>query len=113
MAKTKQTKKFATPKKTTFDTMSVTVLLVMTIFGGLIGYYLGKGSTSPHTVTVKEAGMMMREKGMMMEDAGRLMENRGEKMNDRELLEKGKMMMESGSIMSGKGSSMMGMTEGY
>ncbi len=30
--------------KVKLDMMSVTVLLVMVIFGGIIGYYLGQGS---------------------------------------------------------------------
>jgi hypothetical protein len=36
-------------KKTTkfkLDMMSVTVLLVMTIFGGIVGYFLGQGATA-------------------------------------------------------------------
>jgi hypothetical protein len=36
-------------KKTTkikLDMMSVTVLLVMTIFGGIVGFYLGQGASA-------------------------------------------------------------------
>jgi hypothetical protein len=36
-------------KRTTkikIDMMSVTVLLVMAIFGGIVGYYLGQGSAA-------------------------------------------------------------------
>ena len=114
MAKAKKVKKATEPKSVAhFDMMSVTVLLVMAVFGGLVGYYLGKGATSPHVVSLKEAGVMMKEKGMMMEDSGRLMEERGRRFNDRDLMEKGKMMMEGGAVLSGKGVGMMGMTQEY
>jgi hypothetical protein len=103
----------STKKAPAFDTMSVTVLLVMAIFGGLVGFYLGKGASSPQAVSLKEAAVMMKEKGMMMEDAGRIMEERGGKFNDKELMEKGRMMMEGGSVISGKGAGMMGMTQEY
>jgi uncharacterized membrane protein len=43
-------------KKTTtkfkLDMMSVTVLLVMTIFGGIIGYYLGQGAAASQVANV-------------------------------------------------------------
>ena len=104
----------STPKtKPAFDTMSVTVLLVMAVFGGLVGYYIGKGATSPQAVSLKEAAIMMKEKGMMMEDSGRLMEERGKKYNDTDLMDKGRMMMEGGSVISGKGVGMMGMMNEY
>lgn len=113
MAKSKTVKRVTPKEKTAFDTMSVTVLLVMAIFGGLVGYYLGKGAASPQMVSLKEASVMMKEKGMMMEDAGRIMEERGKKYNDKELMDKGKMLMEGGSVISGKGVGMMGMSEEY
>ena len=113
MAKSKVIKRSAPKAKPSFDTMSVTVLLVMAIFGGLVGYHLGKGASSPQAVSLKEAAVMMKEKGMMMEDSGRIMEEKGKKFNDKDLMEKGKMMMEGGSVISGKGVGMMGMTEGY
>jgi hypothetical protein len=104
----------STPKaKPAFDTMSVTVLLVMAIFGGLVGYYIGKGTSSPQAVSLKEAAVMMKEKGMMMEDSGRIMEEKGKKFNDKELMDKGRMMMEGGSVISGKGVGMMGMSQEY
>lgn len=96
-----------------FDTMSVTVLLVMAMFGGLVGYYIGKGASSPQVVSLREAGVMMKEKGMMMEDAGRIMDEKGKKFNDKALIERGARMMESGSVLSGKGVGMMGMTQDY
>jgi hypothetical protein len=95
--------------KTKLDTMSVTVLLVMSIFGGVVGYFLGKGATSAQVVSLREAAMIMKEKGMMMEDAGKLMDDKGKRMGDKEMMDKGKMMMEAGSSMSGKGTGMMGM----
>ena len=113
MAKKKVVVRSAPKAKPAFDTMSVTVLLVMALFGGLVGYYVGKGATSPQAVSLKEAGVMMKEKGMMMEDSGRIMEERGKKFNDKELMEKGRMLMEGGSVISGKGVGMMGMSQEY
>ena len=99
--------------KMKLDTMSVTVLLVMSIFGGVVGYFLGKGATAAQVVSLHEAATMMKEKGVMMEDAGKLMDERGKRMGDREMMDKGKAMMESGSMMSGKGVGMMGMMQDY
>ena len=99
--------------KAAFDTMSVTVLLVMAVFGGVVGFYLGKGATSPQAVSLREAANFMKDKGMMMQDAGKIMSDKGKTMNDRELMDKGQSMMESGSMMSGKGDSMLGMTQDY
>jgi hypothetical protein len=103
MAKAKAT-------KLKLDYMSVTVLLVMSVFGGLVGFYLGKGATTPQVVSLREAATLMKEKGMMMEDAGKLMIRRT---GDREMMEKGKAMIESGSVLSGKGTTMMGMMQDY
>ncbi|OGG30520.1 hypothetical protein A3A63_04415 [Candidatus Gottesmanbacteria bacterium RIFCSPLOWO2_01_FULL_46_9] len=90
--------------------MSVTILLVMSIFGGLVGFYLGKGAATPQAISLREAAALMKEKGMMMEDTGKLMVRRT---GDREMMEKGKLMMESGSVLSGKGTTMMGMMQDY
>jgi hypothetical protein len=106
MAKTKTT-------KMKLDMMSVTVLLVMSVFGGVVGYFLGKGATAAQVVSLREAATMMQEKGVMMQDAGRLMDEKGKRMGDKEMTDKGKMLMESGSVMSGKGTGMMGMMQEY
>ena len=103
----------AKAKKLQLDMMSVTVLLVMSIFGGLVGFHLGKAATTPQAVSLREAATLMKEKGMMMEDAGKLMEARSKRTGDQEMMEKGRMMMESGSVLSGKGTTMMGMTQDY
>jgi hypothetical protein len=39
--------------KLKLDTMSVTILLVMSIFGGIIGFYLGKGASSAQSVSLQ------------------------------------------------------------
>jgi hypothetical protein len=38
--------------KLKLDMMSVTVLLVMVIFGGVVGYFLGQGSALANTVAL-------------------------------------------------------------
>jgi hypothetical protein len=106
MAKAKTT-------KMKLDMMSVTVLLVMSVFGGVVGYFLGKGATAAQVVSLREAATMMQEKGVMMQDAGKLMDEKGKRMGDKEMTDKGKMLMESGSVMSGKGTGMMGMMQDY
>jgi len=50
MAKRKTTATKATKLK--IDMMSVTVLLVMAIFGGIVGYYLGQGSAASQFANV-------------------------------------------------------------
>ncbi len=111
--KVKVTRRSEPRSSSGFDTMSVAVLLVMAIFGGLVGYYLGLGATSPQAVSLKEAAIMMKEKGLMMEDSGRIMEAKGIQFKDKELQDKGKLMMEGGSVISGRGVGMMGMMQGY
>jgi hypothetical protein len=96
--------------KTKLDMMSVTVLLVMSVFGGVVGYFLGVGATSAQVVSLKEAASLMNDKGIMMQEVGRYMDEKGKRTNDKEMIGKGKSMMESGSIMSGKGTGMM---QGY
>jgi hypothetical protein len=92
------------------DTMSITVLLIMSIFGGLIGFYLGTGAMSPQAVSLREAGMLMKEKGILMEEVGKLMDQRGKRWGDYEVIEKAKKMIESGTMLSGKGTGIMGIT---
>lgn len=104
MAKTKTMK---------LDMMSVTVLLVMSVFGGIVGYFLGIGASSAQTVSLREAATMMNEKGILMQEAGKYMDEKGKRSGDREMLEKSKQMMESGSVMSGKATSLTGMMQGY
>jgi hypothetical protein len=43
--------------KLKLDMMSVTVLLVMVVFGGIVGYYLGQGSALANTVTLCQQPM--------------------------------------------------------
>jgi len=50
MAKRKSTATKATKIK--IDMMSVTVLLVMAIFGGIVGYYLGLGAAASQFANV-------------------------------------------------------------
>ena len=95
--------------KLKLDMMSVTVLLVMSLFGGVVGYFLGKGATAAQVVSLREAATIMKDKGTMMQEVGKLMDERGKRSGDREMMEKGKMMIESGSVMSGKGTGMMGL----
>lgn len=109
MAKTKV--KSTSAKNPSFDMMSVTVLLVMAVFGGVVGFNLGRSSTTPRSVFLREAATMMKEKGIMMQDAGKIMTERGKKSNDKEMMEKGQMMLDSGSFLTGKGSGMMGMSQ--
>jgi hypothetical protein len=45
-------KRKTTATKIKLDMMSVTVLLVMTIFGGIIGYYLGQGAAASQFANV-------------------------------------------------------------
>ena len=102
------------PTKTMkLDMMSVTVLLVMSIFGGLVGYYLGKGATSPQVVSLREAATLMKDKGVEMQEVGKLLNDRGTRAGDREMMDKGTMMVQDGSLLSGKGEGMMGMMQGY
>lgn len=45
------------------DLMSVTVLLVMSIFGGVVGYYLGLGAASSQIAnTLMEASVQTAQK---------------------------------------------------
>lgn len=51
MAKAKTT-------KFKLDMMSVTVLLVMALFGGIVGFYLGQGSAVVRTMTLYQQPIM-------------------------------------------------------
>jgi hypothetical protein len=93
------------------DTMSITVLLVMSIFGGIIGYYLGTGAMSPQSVSLREAAMLMKEKGVLMTEVGKIMDQRGKRWGDVEIIEKAKKLIESGTLLSGKGTGIMGITQ--
>jgi hypothetical protein len=104
MAKAKST-------KLKLDMMSVTVLLVMSIFGGIVGYYLGRGAGAAQDVSFREAATLMRDKGAMMQDAGKLMDQQGKRMGDREMMDKAKQLMEDGSMMTSRGEGMMGITQ--
>jgi len=52
MAKKKYTHKL--------DTMSITVLLVMAIFGGLIGFYIGQSAGANQMLQSLQAAQMMK-----------------------------------------------------
>lgn len=95
------------------DMMSVTVLLVMSVFAGVVGYYLGKGAVSPQMVTLKEAATMMKDNGTGMQDAGKMMHDFGQRAGDQSMMDKGLMMEQNGSMMSTKADGMMGMMQGY
>jgi len=95
------------------DMMSVTVLLVMAIFGGIVGYYLGRGASTPQAVSLQSASMMMRDKGMTMQDTGKFMEDQGKKMGSQEMMNKGTQLMQDGSTLESQGNSMGGMMAGY
>jgi hypothetical protein len=97
--------------KLKLDMMSVTVLLVMSIFGGVIGYYLGVGATSAQSVSLREAATLMKDKGALMEDVGKLMDEQGKRVGNREMIDKAKQVLEAGSVMMSKGTSMMGITK--
>jgi hypothetical protein len=97
--------------KLKLDMMSVTVLLVMSIFGGVIGYYLGVGATSAQSVSLREAATLMKDKGALMEDVGKLMDEQGKRVGNREMIDKAKQVLEAGSIMMSKGTTMMGITK--
>jgi hypothetical protein len=89
------------------DTMSITVLLVMAIFGGVVGYFIGQSTAAAQTVQLREAASMMKEQGVMMGTVGKMMEQRGTRYGDRELMDQGKVLQSGGSTMMDKGSMMM------
>ena len=88
------------------DMMSVTVLLVMSIFGGIIGYYLGIGASAAQATAVHEAAILMRDKGTMMNEIGKLVETRAIRLGDKELINGAKSLMEGGSMLMGKATGM-------
>ena len=51
-----------TKVKHQLDTMSITVLLVMTIFGGLIGYFIGQSSGANQVLQVQQNTPMVQTK---------------------------------------------------
>ncbi len=89
--------------KHTLDTMSITVLLIMAVFGGIIGFYVGKSS-----VISQLSGF--RDVTTMMDTMGKMMEQRGTRYGDRELKDSGKLMMEKGAMVT---TSMDMMMKGY
>jgi hypothetical protein len=93
------------------DKMRVTILLVMSIFGGIIGFYLGRGASAAQIVSLREAAILMKDKGALLEDAGKLLDAQGKRTGDREMIEIAKDALESGSILIDKGTSMMGLTQ--
>ncbi len=95
MAKARNTRKL--------DTMSITVLLVMAIFGGIVGYYIGRASLTNQLAP-------FRESVTMMDSLGKMMEQRGTRYGDRELRDGGRIMMEKGGMMN---SAMETMMKGY
>lgn len=82
----------AARNKHTLDTMSITVLLVMAIFGGIVGYYIGRSSVLSQFGPFKDATVMM-------ETMGNMMETKGARYGDKELRESGAMMTEKGGMM--------------
>lgn len=74
------------------DMMSITVLLVMAIFGGLVGYYIGRASLATFVTGARDTSNMMQTVGQMMEQ-------RGKKYNDKDLRDTGTMMMEKANTM--------------
>jgi len=97
--------------KLKLDKMSVTVLLVMSVFGGVIGFYLGLGASAAQTVSFREAATLMKDKGALMEDVGKLLDEQGKRTGSREMIDKAKQALEAGSVMMSKGTSMMGITK--
>jgi hypothetical protein len=97
--------------KLKLDMMSVTVLLVMSVFGGVIGYYLGIGATAAQTVSLRDAATFMKDKGALMEDVGKLMDEQGKRVGNIEMTDKAKQVLEAGSVMISKGTSMMDMSK--
>ncbi len=93
----------AKANKHTLDTMSITVLLIMAVFGGIVGFYIGKSSVVSQLSPFRDASVMM-------DTMGKMMEQRGTRYGDRELRDGGKLMMEKGGMMN---TSMERMMRGY
>lgn len=89
------------------DVMSITVLLVMAIFGGLVGFYIGQSTATNQTLMLKEVAGMMQQEGMKLDSTGKMMVERGMRYGDKDLKDWGKMMSDDGVMMQGKGSTMM------
>ena len=49
----------STKPKYRLDTMSITVLLVMAIFGGLVGFYIGESAGANQMLQSLQASQMM------------------------------------------------------
>ncbi|OGG12031.1 hypothetical protein A2Z00_03290 [Candidatus Gottesmanbacteria bacterium RBG_13_45_10] len=99
--------------KMKLDMMSVTVLLVMSVFGGLVGYQLGKATSAAQSLSLREAATMMKEKGAEMKEVGTMMGQKGRLYQDYDLTQKAGMMAQDGSSMMDKGTSMVGMMNGF
>lgn len=94
--------------KIRLDTMSVTVLLVMSIFGGIIGFYLGRGAMTAQTVTLKEAAVLMKDNGSLMTEAGKLMDANGKRTGNTEMTTMAKSLLDGGTVLMGKANSLTG-----
>jgi hypothetical protein len=95
--------------KLKIDKMSVTVLLVMSIFGGIIGYYIGVGANTAQAVSLKEAAVLMKDKGALLEEAGKLLDEQGKRSGSQEMIKIAKDALESGAVLMGKATSMSGL----
>ncbi len=102
MAKTNQASKF--------DLMNVTILLVLSLFGGVVGFYVGRATATP--AYMREA-KTLREKGALLQSMGKMMQDRGTKYQDSAMNRSGKMMLDEGSRMMGAGSDVMGLMGQY
>ncbi len=91
--------------KRKLDTMSITVLLVMAIFGGIVGFVIGQ-STGKNLLQQEQA-MMMQDEGKFMQEAGKAMMQWGKRYNDKTLTTQGTRLEQDGSMMMQK-ATMMG-----
>ncbi len=80
--------------------MSITVLLIMAVFGGIVGYYIGRASFTNQLAP-------FREGVTMMDTMGKMMEARGIRYGDKELRDSGKTMVERGTMMNATMNMMM------
>ena len=64
MPRSTRSTRSAKPKQK-LDVMSITVLLVMTIFGGLVGYYVGLSVGSNQMLQTMQATQMMQGQPVM------------------------------------------------
>ena len=81
----------------------------MSVFGGVIGYYLGIGANAAQSVSLREAAVLMKDKGALLEDVGKLLDEQGKRSGSREMIQMAKQALESGAVLMGKATSMTGM----